>query len=275
MEGRIVKLVSGDYFVCCNKKIYVCKALGIFRYKNIEPKVGDYVKINEKDKVIIEVKDRFNNLDRPCVANVTNAFIVTSLKTPDFSLNLLDKQLLICELNNIKPVIIITKKDLVSKDTLRSVKQILKYYKRIGYKVLYNTNILRIKFLLRGKTIVFTGQTGAGKSTLLNKLDKNLNFEVGDVSKALGRGKHTTRYTSLVNICHGYVIDTPGFSDISLAKYSKYDIRNAMREFRNYKCPYKDCLHEKEDECLLKRDVVTFILKSRYDNYIKFISGLK
>lgn len=271
MEGQIVKIISNDYFVKTNNNEYICKARGKFRQENITPKVGDFCLFDEKEKVIKEIKPRINTLSRPLVSNINQAFIVTSLKNPDFSSNLLDKLICICILNNIEPIICLTKKDLLTKSEYKDLKKIINYYKKLGIKVVYNNNINKIKKLLKHKTTVFTGQTGAGKSSLMNKLDKSLNFETNEISKALGRGKHTTRTVSLVEINNGKVLDTPGFSDIDLRVYKKEDIRDSFKEFKN-KCKYTNCMHINEKECVVKELVnKNIILKSRYENYIKFI----
>lgn len=271
MKGQIIKIISNDYFVESNNKKYICKARGKLKKDNIIPKVGDYVIFNKEEKVLEKILPRKNELDRPNVSNIDEAFIITSLKKPDFSTNLLDKLLVICEINKIVPVICITKKDLLSKNEWSNIKKIIKYYKKLGYLVLYNTNILKIKKRFKNKTVVFTGQTGAGKSTLLNKLDKSLNFETNEISKALGRGKHTTRYVTLVDINKGKVLDTPGFSAIDLTKYTDEEIKNSFLEFRKYHCPYKNCMHINEKECKVKIHVGKQILKSRYENFLKFI----
>lgn len=271
MTGRIVKIISNDYFVLSNDKTYICKSRGKFRKENISPKVGDYVFFDEKNNYILDIEERINSLDRPNVSNIDQAFIITSLKSPDFSSNLLDKLLVVCLLNKIKPVIVLTKKDLLTKKEIKELKPVIKYYKKIGFNVLYNTDLRKIKKCFKGKTTVFTGQTGSGKSSLLNRLDKTLNFEVNEISKALGRGKHTTRYTSLVSMYHGFVLDTPGFSDIDLSMYLKEQIRDSFIEFKNYHCPYKDCMHTFEKECLVKKEVGNKILTSRYENYLKFL----
>ena len=250
----------------------------MFRNKNITPLVGDYVKINLKDKYILDIYKRKNSLKRPLVANVDQGLIVTSLNIPDFSSNLLDKLLLIMELNNIKPIICVTKMDLIEKMEQERYKEIFKYYEKIGYSVYYNSEIEEIKKIFKNKVTVFTGQSGSGKSTLLNRLDETLDLETGDVSKALGRGRHTTRITSLIDLFDGKVVDTPGFSNIDLSIFSKEDIKNGFIEFKKYPCKYKDCMHYNEDisSCLVKQKVKDFeILKSRYDNYIKFLSDEK
>ena len=176
------------------------------------------------------------------------------------------------ELHHVEPIICITKSDIVSSDYLKEINEILSYYKKLGYKVIYNYEIDEIKELLKDKTSVFTGQTGAGKSTLLNKLNPNFNLETGEVSSALGRGKHTTRVVELFNINNGKVLDTPGFSALDFYEYSNEDIRNAFIEFKDYPCIYKDCMHKNEKECMVKQKVLdNNIMKTRYENYLKFI----
>ena len=170
MKGQVVKVISEIFFVLCDGKIYKCKQRGILKKQNTLPLVGDFVVFNQEKKVIESILPRFNMIIRPNVANITQAFIVTSFKNPDFSTNLLDKLLVELEINKIKPVICLTKKDLIDESTFQEYKEILDYYERIGYQVVYNTELIKIKKILEDNTTVFTGQTGAGKSTLLNKL---------------------------------------------------------------------------------------------------------
>ena len=215
---------------------------------------------------------RKNVFERPKVSNIDQAFLITSLKLPDFSTNLLDKFISLMEINHVKPIICITKEDLVEKDELDKIKNILNYYENIGYVVVSNTEIDKIKELLSNKTSVFTGQTGAGKSTLLNKLNPNWNLETGEVSLALGRGKHTTRVVELFEIANGKVMDTPGFSSLEFKGNTKEDIKNSFIEFSKYPCPFKDCSHTNEKECVVKKEVLANnILESRYLNYLNFI----
>lgn len=276
MKGQIVKNSSDLYFISCEDKIYPCKCRGIFRKEHITPVVGDYVLFN-KDKLLVEkILDRKNYFERPRVSNIDQAFLVTSLKEPDLSLNLLDKFLSLMELNHVKPIICLTKRDLLSSDEWINFEEIISYYENIGYQVVYNTEIEKIKGLLSGKTSVFTGQTGAGKSSLLNRLNPNWNLEVGEISKALGRGKHTTRVVELFSINDGKVMDTPGFSSLELRNYKKDEIRSSFLEFSFYPCVYKDCTHTNEGECNVKKHVESHdILESRYQNYLSFIKEEK
>lgn len=272
MEGQIVKILSNLYFVNSNGKVYECHSRGKFRNDKITPTVGDYVKFDDINHYILEILPRKNTLVRPLVSNIDQAFIVTSCKSPDFSTNLLDKLLVVLEFHHIRPVICFTKQDLLSKTEKKEIKKIKKYYEKIGYSVLWNTNLRKIKKLFKGKTTVFTGQTGAGKSTLLNKLNKNLNLETGEISKALGRGKHTTRHVELIELFGGKVLDTPGFSSIDFNDLEKTDIRDGFIEFSKYSCPYQDCMHLKEKECKVIEAVKNNkILPSRHENYQKII----
>lgn len=273
MQGQIVKIVSNLYSVNSNGKIYECHARGKFRNDNITPVVGDYVEFDSKNNYILDVLPRKNKLIRPLVSNVDQALVVTSLKEPDFSSNLLDKLLVVLEYNKITPIICLTKKDLLTASEKKEIKNIVNYYKKIGYKVLYNYNLFRIKRLFKNKTTVFTGQTGSGKSTLINKLNKKLNLETGEVSKALGRGRHTTRHVELIEMCGGKVLDTPGFSMIDFNDMNTEDIRNSFIEFKKYNCEFKNCMHLNEKRCEVKKALANkLILDSRYDNYKKFIN---
>ena len=276
MEGQIVKISSDLYFVSYENNVYPCKCRGIFRKEHITPVVGDYVLFSKEKSLIEKILPRKNSFERPKVSNIDQAFLITSLKLPDFSLNLLDKFIVLMEINHVKPIICITKEDLVDDKTLVEIKDILKYYENIGYTVVYNTELSKIKELLKGKTSVFTGQTGAGKSTLLNKLNPNWNLETGEVSLALGRGRHTTRVVELFEFLGGKVMDTPGFSSLEFKDYTKEDIKNAFIEFKKYPCPFKDCNHTNEKECVVKREVfANNILESRYLNYLNFIGDDK
>lgn len=273
MEGKIIKIISNKFTVLADRE-YECMARGKFRSLKIILLVGDNVVFDEKQNVILEVKERKNCLVRPPISNIDQAVIVVSVKEPDLDLYLLDKLLCIIEYNNIKPIICFTKTDLL---TDRSEFELIKnYYKNIGYKVFENTDE-DIKYIFKDKVTVFAGQSGAGKSTLLNILSPNLNLKTGIISTALGRGKHTTRHVELINVLDGWCADTPGFSSLSLSEMDIKHIKDNMIEFYNlsHLCAYRDCMHDKEDDCEIKRRVGIDILNSRYENYIKFIRGDK
>ena len=272
VKGQIIKNISDSYDVLLDKEIVTCKCRGIFRLDKQTPLVGDFVLIDKDKKIIEEILPRINSIIRPNVSNITKAMVVTSFKNPDFSTNLLDKLLIELEINKIKPVILMTKKDLIDNNTYLNYKKILDYYEKIGYKVLYNNELTKIKNELKNNVTVFMGQTGSGKSTMLNKLFKDLDLKVGDVSLALGRGKHTTRHVEIIIKNDIKVLDTPGFSALSFLNYTKELVRDSFIEFKKYPCPFKDCMHIKESECNIIKEVKKGnILESRYNNYKDFL----
>lgn len=277
MKGRIIKLISNDYTVLTQTGSFVCKARGNFRNQKITPKVGDLVEFDEQNNYILKVLPRKNELYRPPVSNIDQVLVVTSVKHPNFSTNLLDKLLTIIEFNNMKAVICFTKLDLLTEVERVKMDSYIAYYQKIGYEVCLNTQTDKITSLFENKITVFTGQSGAGKSTLLNRIDPTLNLETNEISLALGRGKHTTRHVELLPLLEGLVADTPGFSSLSFFDMSPFDIRDSFKDFNLYRdrCKYKDCLHHKEDDCYIKKMVAEgSILQERYENYIKFISEL-
>lgn len=275
MVGRVIKLISNKWTVEIENKTYECSCIGKFKYLKVSPLVGDMVEVDLNNKVITKIMSRKNELIRPPIANVDQAIILVSCLEPNFSSNLLDKMLVIIEYNNVKPIICFTKYDLL-KDT-SEIDSIINYYKKIGYCVYINDELLNIKKILKGRLSVLTGQTGVGKSSLLNKLKNELNLPTGEISKALGRGKHTTRHVELLKIEDGLVADTPGFSSLDFIGMNKKDIKDNFVEFYNNedRCKYQDCIHVKEDGCYIKELVKEGkILKSRYENYVKFIDQI-
>ena len=271
MQGEVVKVISNQFYVKVNNNVLICTQRGVLKKNKTLPLVGDKVLIDIKKQVIEKILPRKNEIVRPPVANIDQAIVVTSLKHPDFSTNLLDKLLVQLEINKIKPIICLTKKDLLSSIELTNYLEIINYYQKIGYLVVDNTDIKKLLKELENKITVFLGQTGAGKSTLLNKLFPDLNLKTGEVSLALGRGKHTTRVVEIIEIGSIKVLDTPGFSALSFLKYDLESVKEAFIEFKNYPCLYKDCNHDKEPECNLKKAVLAGnVLESRYENYLNF-----
>ena len=275
MKGQIVRIISNLYTVKCADEIYGCRARGKFRNNQISPMVGDNVIIDIDNNVITDILPRKNELKRPVVANVDKAFIIASVKRPELDLFLLDKLISIVTYNNIEPIVIFTKIDLLSRGEEDIISKYKLYYNSIGIKCFYNTELDNIKSVIKDSIVVLCGQTGAGKSSLLNKLDKNLEIKTDEISEALGRGKHTTRHVELYKIGNGYIVDTPGFSSLDL-DIDKNDLKFTFVEFNNYDCKFRDCIHDKEIGCGVKKAVENDdILKSRYDNYLLFLKELE
>ena len=270
MKGIITKINADKCEVKIEKEVVICTMRGKMRSMELLPLVGDNVIVDLEKKQILKVVDRVNKLRRPEVANVTQGLIVASLKKPDFDTNLIDKLIIELEFNHIKPIICFSKKDLLSETEYKNLVDDLNYYRSI-YPVYFNDEIDDIKKIFKDQITVIMGQTGAGKSTLLNRLDNNLNLETGEISDALGRGRHTTRLVSLYELFDGFVLDTPGFSSLEFGNMTKLELRDCYRDFPKNICPYRDCLHINEDDCGIKLLVKNNKIREfRYHNYLSF-----
>lgn len=269
-KGKIIRIISNLYSVLVNDTIIEARARGKFRKDEISPMVGDEVIIDIEKKYIIEILPRKNYLTRPNISNIDLVICVTSTKEPDLSLNLLDKQLAFLALHNIPSMICFTKYDLLNDSEKQEINNLKEYYQSIGITVVINSEITKIKEILKGKEVGLLGQSGAGKSSLVNKLG-NYDIKTQKISKALGRGIHTTRHVEIYKVSDFYLIDTPGFSALDLNFTTKDNLKNGFIEFQNYECRFKDCKHYKEIDCGIKEEVGKSILHSRYENYINFL----
>ncbi len=270
-SGIITKCLGGLYTVESPDGIYECKARGVFRAKGISPAVGDRVGLS--GGVITEVAERRNYLIRPPLANLDQIIFIVSTVSPAPNFLILDKFIAIAEFKGIEPVVIITKTDLGDSSAVREV------YSSIGITTLEvdysdERSVQSVRDLLAGKVSAFTGNSGAGKSTLLNAVDPTLNIPTGEISKKLGRGRHTTRHAELYKLIEGgYIADTPGFSTFETNRYDvirKEELADCFREFEGYRdeCRFRDCSHTCEKGCAVIEAVKQGIIpKIRHDSY--------
>lgn len=282
-KGIIVRLLGGFYYVDTGGSIIECKARGIFRKKGLSPVVGDNVVISiEKEgyAAISEVLPRKNSIVRPAVANIDKLFIVSSVCEPEPNLFIIDKMTATAFYKNIEPVIIFSKSDMMSADKYMGI------YEKSGIKaVSFSTKTgegaEEVRDLLKDSVVAFTGNSGVGKSSLLNYLFPELDIATGDISKKLGRGRHTTRSVELYKTESGYVADTPGFSTVDLERYeiiSKDMLAETFPEFRDYinTCQFTSCAHICEKGCKIIEAVKQGkISKSRHKSYVDMYNEVK
>lgn len=287
-NGLIIKSISGLYYVLDSEteKIYKCRGRGNFRYKKISPLVGDYVDYSQElndEGYILEIDERKNELVRPPICNVDQAILVFSAKNPKFSPNLLDRFLALIEYNNIKPIIVVSKIDLLTESEKTELDKQIAYYERIGYDVYWTTqtdpsSVDDVLETFKNNITVLAGQSGVGKSSLLNIIDSNLELKTGEISKHLGRGRHTTRHVELHRFNNGFVADTPGFSSLEFIDMELEDLSQSFIDFFELSsdCKYRGCLHINEPKCAVKEALKAGnILQSRYDNYVSFVEEIK
>ena len=285
-EGKIIKALSGFYYVADNDQIIQCRGRGVFRKQKITPLVGDtviYQAENPTDGYIMEIKERRNELVRPPIANVDQAILVFSAAEPDFSTSLLDRFLVLVESKDINPIICISKMDLLRSEDNKSIEEYAEQYRAIGYDVILTSSmeesgVSDLLPYLRGKTSVFAGQSGVGKSSLLNVIDPTLNLKTNMISSHLGRGKHTTRHVELIDLGDGLLADTPGFSSLEFNEIEAEELTGCFPELRekSRECKFRGCLHVKEPKCAVKLAVESGeIERYRYEHYLQFLEEIK
>jgi len=284
-RGLILKGVGGFYTVECGSGTYECRTRGVFRKKGITPLPGDFVNFSITDESaregwIEEIEPRQNFFIRPPVANVNQIAVVLAKTSPEPDFLLVDKLLVTAEKNGITPLIVINKIDLIDDKELSEVKDI---YKSTGYQVVAISKVGKQGYdelheKLKGYRTVFAGQSGVGKSTILNNIMDSWVMETGDMSR-IQRGRHTTRHVQLLSLDNdGYVVDTPGFSSMSLEGIEYSELSSMYPEFNRAegRCKFNSCSHIKEPGCAIKDSVhAGGISRIRYECYQRLYEELK
>ena len=286
MQGKIIRGIAGFYYVHVpDKGIIECKAKGIFRNKKVKPLVGDNVELEILDEDggtgnIVKILPRKNCIIRPAVANVDQAVVIFAASFPKPNLNLMDRFLLMMQTQNVPTVICINKIDDIEEE---EIDKIADNYKKSGCKV-YKTStvtgegIKEFGECLKDKTSVLAGPSGVGKSSVMNCLFPEADMATGEISEKIKRGKHTTRHSELFNVADNvYLMDTPGFTSLSLPDLEKEELKDYYPEFDEFRdqCRFLGCVHIHEPDCAVKDALnENEISQSRYDNYKQFYEEL-
>ena len=284
VEGRIQKALSGFYYVDTGSGLLTCRARGKFRKDGISPLVGDRVEVRELgngEGFVEKILPRRNAFARPAVANIDQLVVIASGAIPRTDPFLIDRVAAIAALKGCEVIILLNKCDLDSADELYEI------YRAAGFQTLRvsaetGEGLEALKPLISGKLSAFTGNSGVGKSSILNALDPEFHIQVGAVSDALGRGRHTTRHVELFRLtCGAEVVDSPGFSSFETDELNlelKHRLPETFQEFVPYldQCRFVGCSHTKEKGCAVLEAVRRGdIQKSRHDSYLRLYEELK
>ncbi len=284
MRGQIVKALSGFYYVAASEHIVTCRARGRFRKEGLSPLVGDFVEISIQpggEGVIDSIEARKNYFDRPAVANIDQLVIVCSQAIPQTDPFLVDRMTAIAALKGCEVLICVNKCD------LDCAQELLGYYKAAGYRTVAvsaetGDGVEQLREEITGRLSAFTGNSGVGKSSLLNALDAQFSVKVGEVSQALGRGRHTTRHVELYDLsCGARIVDTPGFSSFDTQKLElalKEHLEDTFPDFAPYihDCRFTGCSHTKEKGCAVLAALEQGkLVRGRHASYVRLHEELK
>ena len=295
-QGIVIRYQSGFYSVKTDDEIIVCRLRG--RLKR-GPLKGDIVTIGDNVRIAIqsdgtgaieEVEERKSALIRMAptprgvyqqvlIANPDQIIIIFACADPDPNTRMLDRFLVICEKQELEPIIVLNKFDLVRR---RSAKREFSVYQSLGYTVLYTsaesgTGIKKLNKILEGKISCFTGPSGVGKTSILNKLKPELGLNVREISQSTSKGKHTTVVRELFPIgSSGYVADLPGIRALALWDIEPEEIDGYFPEIRSLvsKCHFSDCSHQNEPDCAVLTALENGkIDPGRYESYLRMRWG--
>lgn len=286
-DGLVRKCVGGFYTVETAEGLYTVTARGRFRRERVSPYAGDRVRVSvtEEDRTgaLIAIGPRRNELVRPPLANLDRLFVVCSARDPAPVPLLIDKTVCAAELAGIEPVVVFTKADLSD----GALEGLAEGYRLAGLRCCLTSaetgaGVEDLRALLAGCVSAFTGNSGVGKSTLLNALFPGLGLRTGEISRKLGRGRHTTREVELYKTGDGsYVADTPGFSTFELARYRLTDKERLIRGFREMAplaegCRFSSCSHTCEAGCAVLEGVKNgAVAKTRHESYVQMYHEIK
>ena len=283
-EGVIQKALSGFYYVNTGRELLTCRARGRFRKEGVTPLVGDRVEVRELgngEGFVEAILPRKNDFTRPAVANIDQLVVIASGAIPKTDPFLIDRVAAIAALKGCGVVVVLNKCDLDSADDLYGI------YTAAGFPTVRvsaetGEGIGELLPLISGKLSAFTGNSGVGKSSILNALDPKFHLQVGDVSQALGRGRHTTRHVELYPLsCGADVVDSPGFSSFETDELNlelKHHLPETFVEFRPWldQCRFVGCSHTREAGCAVLEAVrAGQIQKSRHASYVRLYEELK
>lgn len=301
MKGKVLKSTGSFYTVLADdNKIYECSLKGNFKIKGIKSTnpiaVGDNVEfeidsfhnsasinqISPRNNYIIRKSTKLSKQTHIIAANIDQAVLMVTLKTPRTSTGFMDRFLITAEAYHIPSIILFNKIDIYTEKELAEIRELESIYTEASYTCIEtsaknNINIDKVSEILKGKISLISGHSGVGKSTIINMIEPNLKLKTDEVSNFNDKGKHTTTFAEMFKLSNGgYIIDTPGIKEFGIVDFEKEELSHRFPEMRKYmnKCRFDNCSHMHEPGCAVKEALNNNeISKLRYNNYIAILSG--
>ena len=287
--GKVIRKIKGVYFIYpftafknindFENSLIQAKLRGNLKIKNRKDNciIGDIVEFDDELNVIETIKERKNFIDRPLISNIDYIALFFSAKEPDFDIIAFQKSLLKIHKNNLNPILVITKSDLLNTNEKENLKVFLENnfpYLNLFFISTKNKDIEEFKNFIKHKDVIISGPSGVGKSTLINNIIGSNTLKTNEVSPKTKKGRNTTVDTRFLPFLDGFIIDTPGFSSIEFPKLNDIlEIKEYFPEINELstECKFKNCSHITEPNCNVKEN----INKTRYDFYNLIIKNMK
>ncbi len=297
MRGLVIKNTGSWYTVLTDDgQLFDCKIKGNFRLKGIRSTnpvaVGDRVVIvpnQEGTAFITEIEDRRNYIIRKSInlskqshiiaANVDQALLVVTVAQPQTSTTFIDRFLASAEAYRVPVVLVFNKTDLLDADLLRYQEAMVNLYETIGYECRQisagtGDGVEALQPLLQGRITLLSGNSGVGKSTLINRLVPGAQLRTAEISDAHNTGQHTTTFSEMIRLEHGWLIDTPGIKGFGTFDMEPEELTSYFKEIFHFShdCRFSNCTHTHEPGCaVLKALEDHYIAESRYQSYLSML----
>ncbi len=303
MKGLVIKNTGNAYIVRTEDGLDVeCKAKGRFRLKGIRSTspvvVGDNVRIDlnsENISYITEIFDRKNYIVRRAsnlsklvhilAANIDQALLFVTVKSPETSTVFIDRFLIAAEAYSVPVCLVFNKIDLCDQDDMDYIDSLMILYQTIGYKCLKaslieNIGVQELRNTIKDKVSLLAGHSGVGKSLFINvATGDDKKRKVGDISSYHQKGMHTTTFSEMIEIeGGGFIIDTPGIKGFGTVNMTLEEVKHYFPEIFKFshKCYYNNCMHINEPKCAVIDAVENhYISESRYHSYLNILGDIE
>ncbi len=304
-EGLVIRTTGSWYKVLADSLSVDCRLRGNYRLRGSRQTnpvaVGDRVMFDIQDDgtgIIHDILDRRNYIVRRSVnlskqthviaANIDLLCVVATLGLPRTSTGFVDRLLVTAEAYHIPACVVFNKVDLYDDELWEAHREMKAIYTAAGYTVLEVSALTgegldRLREMIVGRTVLFSGHSGVGKSALLNALCPDLDLRTGDLSDWSLKGKHTTTFAEIhpvpLNTGHStettFLIDTPGIKEFGMVDFSAQELSHFFPEMREllHNCHFANCTHRHEPQCAVRQAVEEGRLSAeRYQNYLTMLA---